>query len=208
MDQPSVLGIAHWDQRFQADGFLFGEKPSQFVLKHAHHLPAGANVLAVADGDGRNGVWAARQGCTVDAVDGSAVAVAKARQFATGGPNYRADVANLLGWDWPDQAYDVVLAVFIQFVPETDMPRVFEAMKRAVKPGGVLMLHGYTPKQLEFGTGGPKVKEQLYTLGWLEQMFAGWDVLTRDTYEMHLEEGSAHAGMSALVDWIVRKPQV
>ena len=32
-----------------------------------------------------------------------------------------------------------------------------------LRPGGLILIQGYGPKQLEYGTGGPKVAENLYT---------------------------------------------
>ena len=68
------------------------------------------------------------------------------------------------------------------------------------------MIHGYTPKQLEFGTGGPPHVENMYTIADLYDVFAGCDVLVCEEYEAEQRSGSAHVGMSALIDFVVRKP--
>lgn len=79
-------------------------------------------------------------------------------------------------------------------------------MKQAVKPGGLLFLQGYTPKQLEFRTGGPSAVENLYTKAMLRELFADWEILSLHEHEDTIEEGAVHIGRSALIDLVARKP--
>ena len=78
-------------------------------------------------------------------------------------------------------------------------------MKQAVKPGGLLLLQGYTPKQLEYRTGGPSAVENLYTEALLREIFADWEILLLHEHEDLIDEGRGHAGRSALIDLVVRK---
>ena len=71
-----------WDERYAQEGYLFGTAPAVFLERHRDRLLPGANALAIADGEGRNSVFMAQRGLTVTAMDGSAVAVAKARALA------------------------------------------------------------------------------------------------------------------------------
>jgi hypothetical protein len=77
-------------------------------------------------------------------------------------------------------------------------------MARSLKPGGLVLIEGYTPKQLEYNTGGPSKLENLYTAELLRSSFAGFEVLELREYEAELEEGSRHAGTSALIDFVAR----
>ena len=79
-------------------------------------------------------------------------------------------------------------------------------MKRALKPGGTLLLHGYRPKQLEYGTGGPPHAENMYTEDLLRAAFGDMEILSIESYDREIEEGSGHSGMSALIDRVARKP--
>jgi hypothetical protein len=72
-------------------------------------------------------------------------------------------------------------------------------MKKALKPGGLLILIGYTPKQLEYGTGGPKQIENLYTRTMLEQAFGELRNLKIVEQELEMHEGISHAGLSAVI---------
>src|SRR3954469_3904544 len=73
---------ATWNRRFSEPGYLFGTEPNHWLREQADCWHAGQRVLCVADGEGRNSVWLAQRGLTVDAFDISEVAVRKARDFA------------------------------------------------------------------------------------------------------------------------------
>jgi len=201
-----ATGLARWEQRYQGDAYLFGTQASAFLVSHAPYLPARGRVLAVADGEGRNGVWLAQRGYDVHAVDGSACALAKAGALARSrGVALELEQADLTAWNWPEARYDAVVAIFIQFALPDERRRLFAGMRQALRPGGILMLHGYTPRQIAFGTGGPANAEQLYTGELLRQEFAGMELLRLQAYEAELSEGTAHVGRSALVDLVARQ---
>jgi SAM-dependent methyltransferase len=196
-----------WDDRFSAPGYLFGTEPAAFLRRHAHNLPPAARILSVAEGEGRNAVWLARQGHAVTGFDASAVGLDKARALAAeGGVTVDLQHADIDGWDWAPDAWDAVLAVFVQFAPPPLRDRLFAGIARTLRPGGLLLLHGYAPRQVANGTGGPRAVENLYTLDLLRAAFPGWAELAAADYDAELAEGSGHAGPSALIDFVVRKP--
>ena len=82
---------------------------------------------------------------------------------------------------------------------------MFAGIKRALKPGGLLLLEGYGLKQLEYKTGGPSDASQLYTRALLQEVFGDFSSLDIREYDADLEEGSRHAGRSALIDLVGRK---
>jgi hypothetical protein len=113
--------------------------------------------------------------------------------------------ADLAAWPWPIAAFDVVVAIFIQFAPPPVRAKIFAGMQAALKPGGLLILEGYRPKQLEYGTGGPPQAENMYTRALLESAFAGLEILHLAEYDAEIAEGSGHKGMSALIDLVAKK---
>ena len=100
-----------------------------------------------------------------------------------------------------------MVGIFIQFAGPAERPRQMAGMKQAVKPGGLLLLQGYMPKQLEYRTGGPSAVENLYTEVMLRKTFADREIVLLHEHEEVIEEGSAHAGRSALIDLVARKPK-
>ena len=200
--------VSRWNVRYDGDEYLFGTEPSRFLVAQAHRLRAGMSALAVADGEGRNGVWLARQGLDVLSVDASEVGLAKARRLAAAHAVHIAtERADLAGWNWDGQRFDVIVAIFIQFADPPLRELMFAGMQRALKPGGLLLLQGYRPQQLEYGTGGPADADRLYTAGLLREAFAGMDLLHLHEHDDVLAEGRGHAGMSALIDLVAHKPR-
>ncbi|HXQ11312.1 MAG TPA: class I SAM-dependent methyltransferase [Caulobacteraceae bacterium] len=196
-----------WDARYAGNDYLFGEAPNAFLAAQAARLRAGWSALAIADGEARNGVWLAEQGLEVLSIDSSSVAQAKARGLASArGVEPQFELADLATWPFPDSRFDLVAAIFIQFAGPALRPRLFEGMKRALKPGGLLLLEGYRPEQLEYRTGGPPIAENLYTEPMLRGAFGDLEIVELASYDAVIREGAAHNGMSALIDLVALKP--
>lgn len=196
-----------WDQRYARDDYVFGTEPNTFLQRQAGRLRAGQSALAVADGEGRNGVWLAEQGLDVTSVEASKVGIAKAQRLAQKrGVQVTFEHGDLEHWDFPKETFDVVVAIFIQFAPPALRERIFAGMCHTLKPGGILLLQGYRPKQLEYGTGGPKEVSQLYTRSLLETAFGDLDILSLEEHDSEIKEGSGHSGPSALIDLVAQKP--
>jgi cyclopropane fatty-acyl-phospholipid synthase-like methyltransferase len=199
--------VAQWNERYTGDDYIFGEAPNAFLAAQAALLRSGMKALAVADGEGRNGVWLAKHGLEVTAVDFSPVALAKSRKLAAReGVAVTTECADLLTWDWGRDRFDLIAVIFIQFGP-AERAAFFDRLKTALKPGGLTILQAYTPKQLTYRTGGPPQLDHLYTADMLRAVFAGYEILNLREHEEPLGEGKRHIGMSALVDLVARKPQ-
>jgi SAM-dependent methyltransferase len=198
--------LERWENRYAAPGYHFGTTPNAFLMSKADLLRPGQTALAVADGEGRNGVFLAEQGLDVLSVEFSPKAVAKARALAAErGVTLRIELADVLHWPWPSEAFDVIAAIFIQFASPDERARVFEGMNKALRRGGLLLMQGYRPEQLKYGTGGPSRVENLYTRALLEDAFKNFASLEIHEYDAVIAEGSAHVGMSALIDLVARK---
>jgi SAM-dependent methyltransferase len=203
---PFSDAAATWNRRFEGDGFHFGTEPNVWLKEHVGVWRPGGRILCVADGEGRNSVWLARKGFIVDAFDISDVGVAKARRLAAaGGVTVNFSVADCDAYPWPESAYDGVAAIFIQFADPALRQRLFERMAASLKPGGSLILQGYTPKQLEYGTGGPPILSHLYTAEMLRAAFGGLEMLELKEYEAEVNEGCGHSGRSALIGMVARR---
>lgn len=196
-----------WEDRYRSAGdYLFGITPAGFLTDNPGWIQPGQRALCVADGEGRNSVHLAERGLEVSAFDMAPTAVERGRALAAAkGVVVDYHVSDWAGWDWT-RTHDLVVAIFIQFADPAARAGQFADLRRAVAPGGVLMLHGYTPEQVDYGTGGPGNRAHMYTPDLLREVFGDWQVERLAAYERDVQEGRGHSGRSALVDLIARKP--
>jgi SAM-dependent methyltransferase len=192
-----------WESRYAPESYLFGTAANAFLVRQKPILPKVGRALSIADGEGRNGVWLAEQGLDVVSMDFSTTAQAKARALAASrGVTITTQTVDLSNWTWPVDAFDVIVVIFAQ---PLDATTLFAGIRRALKPGGLLLIEGYPPKQLDYGTGGPSDIERLYTFEQLEAGFAGFTDVRIDEYDAEIYEGDGHGGISALIDLVATK---
>lgn len=195
-----------WEDRYSShDDYLFGTAPAQFLAENPWLAIPGGTALSVADGEGRNAVALAQAGMQVSAFDLSTTAVGRAQTLAAQKRvALTTQACDWQRWDWTRQ-FDLVMGIFIQFMPPAKRPDQLHDMARALKPGGRLVLHGYTPEQVALGTGGPPDPAQMWTPEILTAAFPDFRIERLATYEREVQEGHAHVGRSALIDFVAIK---
>lgn len=195
--------LQRWEGRYAPEDYLFGTAPNAFLVAQKTRLPKGGRALAIADGEGRNGVWLAEQGLDVVSIDFSPRAQMKARALAASrSVSITTEQVDISTWAWPIEAYDVIVAIFTQPLARE---RLFAGIRQALKHGGLLLLEGYPPRQLEYGTGGPDAVQRLYTREQLEAGFGDFSEVQIAEYDAEIYEGNGHGGMSALIDLVATK---
>ncbi len=193
-----------WDERYASEDYVFGVEPNDFLKSVAARIPQG-RVLCLAEGEGRNAVFLATLGHDVTGVDTSTVGLAKAQRLAQ---NRNVSIttvnADLAQYQIEPQSWDAVVAIFCH-VPPPVRKDLFARAVRGLKPGGVFMLEAYTPKQLEFGTGGPPTAELMMTLETLKSELAGLEMEHAVEIERTVSEGAGHHGRAAVVQVVAVK---
>ena len=192
-----------WNERYSAPGYIFGTTPNLFLASQQQLFKPGDRVLDIACGEGRNSVWLATLGCNVLGMDVSPLALNKARQLAADrGATVTWQEGDVRSWQWEPAGFDAVVCIFIQFAEPEQRARLFAGLQTTLKPGGKLVLQGYTPKQVEYKTGGPPQAAHMYTAAMLRDAFAGLDIVHLREHEEVLSEGTKHVGRSALIDLV------
>lgn len=197
---------AFWNDRYSGSDFFYGTSPNDFVAECAPFLPPGP-VLCLAEGEGRNAVFLASRGHAVTALDQSAVGLAKARRLAsTRGVALTTLVADLADFAIAPGAWSGVVATFVH-LPLPLRREVHRRVAAGLRPGGVFVLEAYTPAQVKHRTGGPvNQPELLMKLADLRDELPGLDLLVARELERIVSEGTAHHGLSAVVQVAARKP--
>lgn len=197
---------AFWDSKYEGETLKYGDRPNTFLVDQSYRLPPNGKVLVPGDGEGRNGVWLARQGWRVRTVDASARGVQKAAALALKhGVTLRTEVADLRSWAWPVGEMDGIVATFLHAAPEL-RPGLHRRMMDALAPGGLIILQGFRPEQLPLTSGGPKDVAMLFTEDMLREDFAGLEIDVLSSTSETLDEGPFHQGPAELIGLVARKP--
>ena len=195
-----------WDERFSTPGFKYGTEPNAFLRESARQLKPGSTVLVPGDGEGRNGVWLAGQGHAVTSVDNSRVGLEKAQRLALeNGVSLNTTWADLADWSPEPASVDAVVLIYVH-LPGSFRLRAHQALAKALKPGGWLILEAFHPLQLNHSSGGPQDVDMLYTP---EQVTAEFDGLVKPTLAWQglttLAEGPGHQGLAHVTRWLGRR---
>jgi SAM-dependent methyltransferase len=194
-----------WDERYGAAGYFYGTEPNDFLRERCAAIPAGGDVLCLAEGEGRNAVFLAAQGFRVVAVDQSAVGLRKAERLATErGVAIETVAADLDGYRIEPGRWDGIVSIWCH-LPAGLRAVVHRQVVDGLKIGGVFLLEAYTPAQLRHGTGGPKSVDLLPTLAELRRELAGLEFVHAEERERVIHEGEGHDGLSAVVQVVARR---
>jgi SAM-dependent methyltransferase len=195
-----------WDERYAQDEYVYGEMPNEFFREQLNGLNPG-NLLLPGEGEGRNAVWAARNGWKVTAVDYSeqarvkAIALAQRHQLAS----FNYLIGDITEFAFPENTYQCIALVFVHLIP--GQRKLFhETMARALAPGGLLIMEAFTPEQLNYDSGGPRNPEMLYTAEMLQSDFQSLDLKLIKTIKPLLNEGPYHSGLASTVRLTAQKP--
>ncbi|WP_239651311.1 SAM-dependent methyltransferase [Neosynechococcus sphagnicola] len=167
-------------------------------------IPKG-RVLCLADGEGRNGVYLAQQGCQVTAVDASPIGLEKAQKLAAErSVAIETVVADLAEFPIQPDDWDAIVSIFCH-LPPTIRAHVHRQVVTGLRSVGVFVLEAYTPRQLAFKTGGPPTAELTMELATLQQELKGLEFKHAVELERDIQEGLFHRGRSAVVQVVAVK---
>ncbi|MCL1692405.1 MAG: methyltransferase domain-containing protein [Actinomycetia bacterium] len=188
MDMSDMKSL--WDARYEAKGALWGAEPNQFLAEIAELLEPGT-ALDLGCGQGRNSFWLASRGFTVTGLDLSPVAIEQAAAVAEEfGVDVSFESVDLTTWDPAGRVWDLVVLTYLHLSGER-RPVVHGAAKRAVAPGGRLVVIAHHLENFENGVGGPPIPELLFTEQQLADDFSDLEILRNEKVTRTTEEGDA-----------------
>ena len=194
-----------WDERYSIDEYLFGQKSAQALLRNEEYLVPCGETLLIADGEGRNSVYLAKNGFKVTSSDSSLVAQQKAKTLADiHDVKVNFKLEDFFDIDWSKKQYDNIIGICFQFIPPELIEEAFMGLRSATKKGGTILIHGYTPEQIHYGTGGPKDVSLMYTEATFAHSFTNSEIHLLEKYEATISEGPGHNGKSAMIDFVAK----
>lgn len=193
-----------WDSRYSEKGYAYGTEPNEFFRQELGRLSKG-KILFPAEGEGRNAVYAARKGFDVYAFDFSNEGKKKALNLANQyGVDIRYQVDTFDSALFPDEYFDVIVLVFAHMPPHKRQ-QWHRKVAGLLKPGGTLILEGFSKDQLQFGSGGPPTIEMLFSTDELRKDFTDLQVVSLDKKIVQLNEGPYHQGDASVIRGVFRK---
>jgi SAM-dependent methyltransferase len=190
-----------WDERYSSEEYVYGKEPNEFLVAMKSHIPKG-RVLCIGEGEGRNAVYLAQQGYEVTGVDASSVGLAKAQRLAKERDvDVSIVVKDLAHFDFGNNAWDGIVSIFCHLPPDIRAAVHAKAVD-SLRPNGVFLLEAYTPKQLQFKTGGPPTAELMLDLETAKKELAGLEFIHAEELERDVHEGQFHNGRAAVVQLI------
>ncbi|MEM8862481.1 MAG: class I SAM-dependent methyltransferase [Chloroflexota bacterium] len=193
-----------WDERYSKDEYVYGKDPNDFLAQHYGAIPKG-KVLSLAEGEGRNAVFLAKQGYSVTAVDSSQVGLEKAGKLAEeNGVELELIHADLAEFDLGIAQWDGVVSIFCP-LPSALRKEVHKKVADGLKPNGVFLVEAYRPEQLAYGTGGGRSAETMMTKESLSQELSALKFTHLLELERNVVEGIYHTSLAAVVQAIAKK---
>lgn len=195
-----------WDERFAVEEYIYGTQANDFLQAQISQLPENGRLLCMGDGEGRNGVYLARQGFKVTSVDASQVGLDKAWALAQKyGVSLDLIHADLRDFDFKTDCWHGVVSIFCH-LPQDLRLSLYPKIKQGLKSGGIYLNESYTPAQLRHNTGGPKDLTMLLTQTEVEQALSGFHYHCLQELERRVTEGSYHTGIAAVLQVVAEKP--
>lgn len=195
--------IEFWNERYGEEVYAYGETPNQFFKQELDKLTPGT-ILLPADGEGRNGVYAATIGWKVDAFDSSKEGKNKALQLAKKN-NVSINYTVCGAEDFKtDKKYDCIALVFAHF-PKDIRRQFLKRVPDLLNNGGVLIVEAYNKEQIKNNTGGPKNEDMVYDLEEMTNFFSSFQIEIATNEVTEIQEGKYHSGVSNVVRFVARK---
>jgi len=198
-----------WDGRYSKPDYAYGKEPNVYFKEQLSKLKVG-KLLLPAEGEGRNAVYAAKQGWTVDAFDWSNEAKKKAVALATENRvtiNYQ--VGDLNSVQYKPAAFDVIALTYAHFTTDS-ITACHRKLITYLRKGGIVIFEAFSRNHIKYnsenkGAGGPKNPDMLFTIEDIAKDFEGFDVIELVEKEVYLNEGSYHQGIGAVIRFMGRK---
>lgn len=186
-----------WNTHYGENEYAYGTEPNDFLKEQT--FPSNGKILCLAEGEGRNSVYLAKQGYDVTGVDFSVAGIEKINRLAQeNGVEVTTICADLAEFDCGENNWDGIVLIFAH-LPVAVREKVHHQLYNALKPGGKLVLEAYRHEQLEHQTGGPKSLDLLYSKELLTTDFNLFRKLSIEEKTRDVHEGKYHFGTAAVV---------
>jgi len=198
-----------WDERYSKEEYAYGILPNNFLKEALENIPIGS-ILFPAEGEGRNAVYAAKQGFDVTAFDISVEGRKKALKLAEKEKvNILYEVGELTDLNLKNNFFDVVALIYAHFPPNL-LSSYHREIAKMIKSGGYIVLEGFSKNHLPLrianpNVGGPNSLDMLFSIEGIKNDFSNFEILKLEEVEIELNEGIFHNGKGKVIRYIGQK---
>ncbi|MFN5423566.1 MAG: SAM-dependent methyltransferase, partial [bacterium] len=165
-----------WNERYSAEEYAYGEEPNEYFAEKLSELDCG-KILLPADGEGRNGVFAAKLGWSVTSFDISESGKEKAEKLAQkNNVAIKYDIADVetftnlkIGDEGrgtrdeenrqiaeshksiqpKEESFDVIALIFAHF--HEDKRKIYhQRLDKLLKPGGYIIMEAFSKNHTHY----------------------------------------------------------
>ncbi|WP_206669096.1 class I SAM-dependent methyltransferase [Flavobacterium pectinovorum] len=198
-----------WDDRYKDESYAYGKKPNLFFAEQIEKLNPGS-ILMPADGEGRNGVYAAKLGWQVTSFDLSEEGKSKTLSLANE-QNVIVDyfVGDFEHLQFENSTYDAIGLIYAHF-PADKKSMFHRKLNNYLKPGGIVIFEAFGKKHLAYNSqnpkvGGPTASDMLFSMSEVIADFNNYDIMLLEEQEVSLDEGIYHIGKGSVIRFVGRK---
>jgi len=199
-----------WNERYGAESYAYGTEPNTFFAESFSWLKDAKNILLAAEGEGRNAVYAAKNGLRVSAFDISEAGKTKAYALAAANSvSIDYEVGDFLKMDFEPSTFDAAGLIYAHFSPPI-LSIYHQRIVELLKPNGLLILEGFSTNNLPYREANPKIGgpdkiEMLFSIERIKKEFPTLEILQLEEVEVELNEGLYHQGKGKVIRFIGRK---
>ncbi|NLY25547.1 MAG: class I SAM-dependent methyltransferase [Bacteroidales bacterium] len=198
-----------WNERYSTKEYIYGEQPNKYLQEQLDKLPVG-HILLAGEGEGRNAVYAARQGWKVTAFDISSEGKKKAQQLADKYNvmiDYRVGELQEMGFE--EKQFDAIALIYTH-LPVEMRSSIHKRLTDHLRPGGTLILEAFNKDHIRKqagnpSAGGPKDINLLYSVDEIGSDFENYEEIEMAETEVNLNEGLYHIGSGSVIRFTGRK---
>ena len=196
-----------WNERYGQAQFAYGKEPNAFLAAVLPKYPVNGKILFPADGEGRNGVFAATLGWDVHSFDQSTSGRDKALDLARErGVTIQYDIADYTSIQLTRESYSAIGLFYVHSTPEVK-ERLHAKLISSLKPGGIVILEAFSKghellQKINPAVGGPPIPDRFYSREEIERDFAKFDIVQLEELKTELSEGLYHRGMSSVIRFV------
>jgi SAM-dependent methyltransferase len=187
-----------WNKRYATEEYAYGTEPNRFLKEKLVQLVPG-KILFPAEGEGRNAVLAAKMGWQTNAFDPSIEGKRKAEKLASeNGVSIDYQISDYENIQYPLNTFDCIVLIFAHMHP-LKRNEFHKKLMSFLKPGGVLILEGFSKNQIKNSSGGPRDINMLFSIEEMESDFGSFSELTITEIDVVLNEGPFHQGIASVI---------